>query len=208
MNSKIILTTSLLLILSIEMSFAAKDDNSTTNGTNTFQSLDDQVRFSPRPIINGTNTFQSLDDEVRFSPRPIIKFWKLNQEATKCRQMTWSKDHPTLQCQEKNCHQPLFNDFEEPNVDTYGDFCTLSFGQTCIKYVVYDAKKSAIYIARYCGQGTFSNNGQKIENSCRKDSYSKVEVCFCKDKNNCNSSERFGTSVISLLFIFVFVKLF
>jgi hypothetical protein len=183
MNSKSILTTALLfVILSIEMSFA-DDDNS-------------------------TNSFQSIDDQVRFSPRPIIKFWKLNPEATKCRQMTWSKNHPTRQCQEKNCHQPLFNDFEEPDVDVFGDFCTLSFGQTCIKYVVYDAKKSPIYIARYCGQGTFSNNGQKIENSCRKDSYSKIEVCFCKDKNNCNSAERLGLSVTSLFFIFVLVKLF
>jgi hypothetical protein len=147
---------------------------------------------------------------------PLIRFRKLYADPDTCYQMTWDSEWDKINpyfCRGLSCHGPYFNGPVSPD-PTIGSsrICNLGKGESCIKYVIYDKldKKTPIFISRYCGVVTVSNTGERVSNSCHRNSVSgnDVEVCVCRDLDKCNSGNSTNGNIFSIIFVTLIYLIF
>ena len=105
-----------------------------------------------------------------------------------------------------NCYAPHFGGLDEPKMnETVTDFCRLSSGQSCVKYTIIDAKsKKPTFVSRYCAYGSLTNTGERLTNSCHEAKTADgnmIKVCFCQDRNKCNTGNLHKTSVALLAIV-------
>jgi hypothetical protein len=122
--------------------------------------------------------------------------------------MTWDYEwgfSSKENCRGKTCYPPFYDGESEPDVTTHAAVCKLKYGQTCVKYVIYDRydKKKPTFVARYCGRGQIANDGSRPTTSCHVDRRRNeiVEVCFCDDKDKCNSGKSIELSLMTTTFL-------
>ena len=140
---------------------------------------------------------------------PLIHIRKLYADPDTCYQMTWDSEWDKINpsfCRGLSCYGPYFNGPVYPD-PTNGSsrICNLGKGESCIKYVIYDKlnKKTPIFISRYCGVVTLSNTGERVSNSCHRNSVSgnDVEVCVCRDLDKCNAGSSTTGNILSVIFV-------
>ena len=98
-----------------------------------------------------------------------------------------------------NCYKPHYGGLDEPRInETVTKVCRLSAGQSCVKYTIIDAKsKKPTFVSRYCAYGSLTNTGERLTKTCHTSKTADsnvVKVCFCQDKNMCNSGNLHKTS--------------